>query len=254
MKKLMWGLAFLPLIVNAFIIQKLPETIPMHYDLAGNIDRWGSRSETFIFPGLILLMTLFWFLLIKYFEKKAGSADPKGKAGTAGSFGPAITEKERSDAAANAKVLGWVSVATTLVFIVMYGATVLSSYREAAAGATVADINTAKLSVLCIGVLLIVLGGVMTKTKINGAVGVRTDWSMYNENTWEKSNRYGAAVMMITGAVVIVTAALTKALTAAIILISVLLADAAIITVKSKKIYDEEILRECKARNENNWG
>ncbi len=35
---------------------KIPEQIPMHYDWAGNIDRWGSRSELIIMPIMLWFM------------------------------------------------------------------------------------------------------------------------------------------------------------------------------------------------------
>ena len=31
-------------------------------------------------------------------------------------------------------------------------------------------------------------------------------WSMYNDNTWRKSNRFGGIVLMLTGAAIILTA------------------------------------------------
>lgn len=37
----------------------------------------------------------------------------------------------------------------------------------------------------------------MTKAKRNTVVGLRTAWSMYNDNTWRKSNRFGAISIVI---------------------------------------------------------
>ncbi|MCQ2520810.1 MAG: SdpI family protein [Lachnospiraceae bacterium] len=44
----------------------------------------------------------------------------------------------------------------------------------------------------------------MTKTKKNVAVGVRTTWSMYNDNTWRKSNRFGAISLMVAVVIVLI--------------------------------------------------
>ena len=74
MKKIMWIAAFIPVIVTSIVLQFLPDVIPMHHDIEGNIDRWGSKTESFIFPIVILVITLFWHLLIYFFEKKAENA------------------------------------------------------------------------------------------------------------------------------------------------------------------------------------
>ncbi|MCR5203628.1 MAG: DUF1648 domain-containing protein [Lachnospiraceae bacterium] len=71
MKKIMWLISFIALGGTAIAIQFMPESIPMHRDFAGNIDRYGSRYESFLMVIVILAFSLFWTLLIRYFEKKA---------------------------------------------------------------------------------------------------------------------------------------------------------------------------------------
>lgn len=70
MKKIMWIVAMIPVVVTSVVLQFMPDIIPMHHDLEGNTDRWGSKTESFIFPVIILFITLFWHLLIYVFEKK----------------------------------------------------------------------------------------------------------------------------------------------------------------------------------------
>ena len=38
---------------------KIPDTIPMHYDSAGNIDRFGSKLEILVLPIIILIVYTF---------------------------------------------------------------------------------------------------------------------------------------------------------------------------------------------------
>ena len=71
MRKALWILATLPLAVTACVFQFLPDKIPAHYNFAGEIDRWGSKYENLLFPIIIIALTLFWHLFIRYFEKKA---------------------------------------------------------------------------------------------------------------------------------------------------------------------------------------
>ena len=62
MKRIMWFFALIPVAVTSIVLQFMPDIIPMHHDLAGNTDRWGSKMESFIFPVIIMFITLFWYL------------------------------------------------------------------------------------------------------------------------------------------------------------------------------------------------
>lgn len=57
--KILWLISAVPLIVTGIVLKSFPDKVPMHYDVSGNIDRWGSKNEQFIFPVFILCMTLF---------------------------------------------------------------------------------------------------------------------------------------------------------------------------------------------------
>ena len=98
MKKIMWIVAMIPVVVTSVVLQFMPDIIPMHHDLEGNTDRWGSKTESFIFPVIILFITLFWHLLIYVFEKKSKNAN---------------TEKEQMEAKSSAKVLCVVGISQT---------------------------------------------------------------------------------------------------------------------------------------------
>ena len=58
--KILWIITFLPLLITIVVLPFMEDKIPMHYDINGNIDRWGSKSEQFIFPVMIIIMTVFW--------------------------------------------------------------------------------------------------------------------------------------------------------------------------------------------------
>lgn len=59
MKKIMWIVAMIPVVVTSVVLQFMPDIIPMHHDLEGNTDRWGSKTESFIFPVLFCLLHCF---------------------------------------------------------------------------------------------------------------------------------------------------------------------------------------------------
>lgn len=105
MKKIMWIMAMIPVVVTSVVLQFMPDVIPMHHDLEGNTDRWGSKTESLIFPIIILFITLFWHLLINVFEKKTKTAK---------------TEKEQMEAKSAAKVLCVVGISQAIMFGIMH--------------------------------------------------------------------------------------------------------------------------------------
>ena len=195
MKKIMWIISFAALAGTAAVLGILPDSVPMHYGFAGNIDRWGSKYESLIFPVLILLFSLFWTLLAGYYERKAiRTAD----------------EKESAGLKSNAKVLSITGVCMAAMYTVMQGFSLYKSYRLASSQEVPQAFDFVRLTAILLGLLFIVLGNIMPKTRNNSIVGARTRWSMYNDNTWRKSNRFGAAALIIAGAMTILTAVFMK--------------------------------------------
>lgn len=227
MKKAMWILSFIPLIGTAIVLQFMPDQVPMHYDFEGNIDRWGSKYEELIFPVIILAMSLFWTLFIRYYEKKAIRE---------------TDEKESAGASSNAKVLGIVGVCMAAMFAVEHGFSLYGAYNEATSGASAWSVDIGKVSVVLMGIIFIVIGNFMTKTRINSTVGVRVSWSMYNDNTWRKSNRFGAYAIMIAGVVTIIMAVILKnSFGAAMAAVGTVILATVVTLVYAHKVYVQEI-------------
>lgn len=232
MKKLIWFLSMIPLVVTSLIFQFIPDKIPMHYDLEGNVDRWGSKSESFIFPIIILIIALNWHFLMHVFEKKAINAK---------------TEKEQTEAKSNVKVLGIVGIAESVIFGIMHFVNLYSSWGQANIGSEKATVDMAKVSCLLGGILFIVLGNFMTKTKKNSTIGLRTVWSQYNDNTWRKSNRLAAIGMIIAGLLTVITTAFADAMVSTILMIAYLVVAAVVAVIYSKTVYDQEKEKEKNA-------
>ena len=125
MKKIMWIISFVSLAGTAIVLQFMPDNVPMHYDMAGNIDRWGSKYENLLFPVIILAMSLFWTLFTRYYENKADKSQD---------------EKEIAGAKSNAKVLSIVGLCMSVMFTVMQGFILYGSYTEAVSGAEIESV------------------------------------------------------------------------------------------------------------------
>ena len=49
----------------------LPDSIPVHYNAAGAADRWGSKYEMLIFPGLLLPYGALWLGTCRMFRGRS---------------------------------------------------------------------------------------------------------------------------------------------------------------------------------------
>lgn len=225
MKKTMWIISVCTFMITVFVIQFMPDVVPMHYNVTGEIDRWGSKYENLIFPGLIFLMALFWHMFIKFFDKKAMNASD---------------EKERVEAETNGKVLRITALITIAMFSVMQGFMLYGGYVEAISNATHASIDIGKISCILLGCVFVIMGNYMPKAKKNAMLGVRTVWSMHNDITWMKSNRFGAVIFIISGVITIVLCFFTSGNVATVIMIANIIAASIIITLYSYSIYKKE--------------
>ncbi|RZT01946.1 SdpI family protein [Cuneatibacter caecimuris] len=208
--KILWALTVLPAVIAAAVMHFMPDSVPMHYNLQGEVDRWGSKYENFIFPALILLMTLFWYAFIRYYRKKSLRAGE---------------EKERQEAKSNMNVLYIVAIATTALFNVMHCVFLYTAWSGAESLSNVITVDTNMVLGVMTGLLLVVLGNFMPKTKRNSAVGFRTVWSMENDRTWAASNRFGGISMMISGVLIIVESFLVGGIASILIMLGIVVAD-----------------------------
>ena len=226
MKKIMWLVSIIPFVITGIALNFMPDTVPMHYDANGVIDRWGSKYENLLFPIIILALTLFWQLFIWGYEKKAAGAK---------------TEKERKQALSNAKMLYIVAISMATMYCIMQCFILYGAYVEANIGASHSVVDVAKISCILLGGMFVVFGSFMPRTKTNGLVGFRTVWSMHNDVTWEKSNRFAGVAMIIVGILTIITGIMTEALLTTGLMLIYLFVSVIVTTVYSYKVYKKEV-------------
>lgn len=95
---------------------------------------------------------------------------------------------------------------------------------------------------LVVGILMLILGNFMPRTKSNAAFGLRLPWTLSNEVVWRKSNRFAGCILMLAGILVICLSILLKEYLEVVIL-SVVLCTVVIATLVSysyhKKMVNE---------------
>jgi uncharacterized membrane protein len=173
----------------ALVYPSLPDRIPIHWNIRGEVDGWGSRNTIFLGPGLILLG---WVMLhgLPKLSPKQFSID---------TFGPTFN-------------LIMVLVSGMFAYI---GCLIIH-----AAGHP--HIDMGKWMVAGIALFLAALGNLMGKTRRNFYVGIRTPWTLASEKVWDATHRLGGRWMAIGGvaAAVLVLLGAPMLLALAVILVT----------------------------------
>lgn len=222
MKKLITALSFLPLIGSAIAVQFMPDKVPMHYDLSGNTDRWGSKYEFLLISGIFLPIMFIFIVMIDRFEKKAKNAP---------------SDKDRASAEANRKVAVCLAFAALALFAGIFAHSIYKAISITDSGVSKLEFDDLKFTSLLMGVLFIVLGNLCAKTKRNSGIGLRLSWTEYNDVTWSKSNRFAGKAMCLAGVLCIVSTAFSKGIVSILLMLLYLLAVVIVSSVYAHRIY-----------------
>lgn len=211
--KILFITSSVPLITVLIALHFLPATIPAHYDLHMNIDRWGSKYESLLMPAVTLLMSAFMYGMSRFSAKQEN-----GKS--------------------NQKVLLISGTALNIFFTIVTVWSLWSAFNALGGSKKGVEISV-NIIFIAAGIVMAVIGNFLPKCKLNSVIGLRTKWSMANEDVWFKCQRFGGILFVICGVLMaVISAAIenTFLLIAVNIFISIVIIAGSL--VGSKIIYD----------------
>ena len=182
-------LAVLPMIYTAIaVFFILPDTVAAHFGIDGTPDRYGSKYEAFLFPAIILVITLLYFLYRKFQEKSS---------------------KEDNDRTArNLDILDTVILIVMVLFNALCVFLLTMMKRP---GMMKNKENMIFVIISCvIGVLFILLGNILPKTKPNSFIGIRLSWCMDSDEHWYIANRNCGIAMVLSGICTVIAGLIVK--------------------------------------------
>jgi uncharacterized membrane protein len=188
-KKLTWadGIALLvwllPIIYLISVYPSLNARLPLHFNAAGVPNRYGSKTE---FAGSVLVVSaigLLTGLLVRFLPL----IDPKKKA-------------KYSQAT-------FVRISHAVIFLIS-----AISFLVIYSGTQTHFKMPVKIFLPLMGLFFAYLGNLLNSVKPNYFVGIRTPWTLENEEVWRKTHRLAAKLWLPGG---IILAALGWALTGA---------------------------------------
>ncbi|MEO8405857.1 MAG: DUF1648 domain-containing protein, partial [Chitinophagaceae bacterium] len=69
LKIAVWPIILAPVIYLAFVWSSLPQQVAMHFDLQGNVNRYGDKDELWLFLGIISAVSIALSLLVPVIYK-----------------------------------------------------------------------------------------------------------------------------------------------------------------------------------------
>lgn len=199
--KVLFIISFAPVIITAISLFFMKDIVPMHYNINGDVDRWGSKYENFIFPAVTIAFYLFWIIYIKYYS--ASNTDD--------------VEKARS----NINVLYIIAITIISVFDVLQCVFLILAFSKSENLALNIDIFFVINCVLSIS--LIIIGNFLPKTKRNQIAGVRTSWTQKSDKAWYVANRNAGIAFVIAGILSIIESSVIGGILSTLIMTGVLI-------------------------------
>lgn len=162
-------IALIPFVYLAFIWNQLPETVPMHWNASGKIDRYGSKNGLWLTTFMMAGLGYFLFLVLP-------KIDPKGKLN---SMGNKLTHLRFA----------------VSIFMSALAVFIIYSTKQSQSKPT--------FIFILIGLLFTILGNYFKTIKPNYFIGIRTPWTLENEDVWKKTHLLGGKLWFTGGLLII---------------------------------------------------
>jgi uncharacterized membrane protein len=173
-------LSLVNLLAGFLAYPHLPDRVPTHWNWAGEVDGWGSAWQgAFMLP--LIMIGIFILLIIL----------------------PKIDPKKRSYAQMGRAY-------SVIVLVIMFFFTILYFGTLGTALGYLASFPS--MVQLGVGALFIILGNYMGKLKHNYFIGIRTPWTLANEEVWYRTHRMAGPFWIIGGLLFMGTSFLTTGL------------------------------------------
>ena len=184
--------------VSAYAWHQLPEgsQIAIHFDLNGNSDGYGGKVMGLLFAPVMVVIITILYLTIPLIE-------------------PRSRHLQLSHQAYSATI-----IASILVLAIVHFA-----ITAIALGMNVDIIAAIDIS---FGIMLIVIGNFLSKTRSTLFFGIRTRWTLTSELSWYKTHRLGSRLFMLHGIGFIISGLVSSSALFIFLLASLLITSAAL--------------------------
>jgi uncharacterized membrane protein len=164
------GIVLTPFVYLAIIWDSLPQRVPIHWNYKGEIDNWGDKFSLIL---MLLLLPVLMYVLMTFIPK----IDPKNR----------ISLMGRKFYQLKFFLVLFMSLVALLI---------VYTTKER-------SVNNPNLVFALLGVLLIVFGNYFKVIQPNYFIGIRTPWTLENNEVWKSTHVFAGRIWVIGGFMVV---------------------------------------------------
>ena len=165
-------LTLLPIVAGLYLWDTLPEQVPSHWDVNGEIDGWSSKPF-FVFGLPSIMLAAQWLCVL------GTAADPK--------------KANHSD-----KVMHLVLWIIPVLSIVLSAMTYMTALGH--------TVRVEMIMPLIIGLAFTIIGNYLPKCKQSYTVGIKLPWTLSSEENWNRTHRFAGRLWLVCGLGIMLTA------------------------------------------------
>jgi uncharacterized membrane protein len=177
---------------SAIVYPRLPDRVPVHWDVHGQVNRYGSRLEAAALLPLVMLGT--WLLL-----RLLPRIDPR-----------------RMNYAKFADTYDLFVNSLLTLFAILQGVSLAAALGR--------PLPMNRVVPALVGMLFIILGNALPRARPNWWFGIRTPWTLSSDRVWMKTHRVGGYLMVGAGLLMVGAAAVQSAWTLLVAFVAMLAA------------------------------
>ena len=167
-KKLLWPtvIGLLPILMGLAVYSKLPEKMPIHWGLDGEPNGYATRLAGILILPLIMVGVK---VIVQFSLESASKTNLKLE-----------------------KLMLWVLPILSVTFQSLTLSQALGYH-----------LDIALITMVTVGIIFILLGNYIPKTSQNRVAGFRFPMTLSNPDNWQKTNRLGGMMLVISGIIMI---------------------------------------------------
>jgi uncharacterized membrane protein len=191
MKKHVFPLSITLLTLAAWLIAlpHLPATMPIHWGANGEADGFATKINAMILT--VGIMALIYFII---------------------AFIPRI-DPRKENYKYFSKTYNILLNAVLLLFFFINMSTILQGLGY--------NVPMSYIVPIIVGIIFIIIGNYLQRVRSNYFMGIRTPWTLSNENVWKKTHRLSGKIFFISGLLILISAFLPDEYKSVIILVTI---------------------------------
>ena len=161
----------LPILAGVALWNQLPESVPIHWNAAGEVDGWASKTMA-VFGLPAFLLAIHWVGVVATFS------DPK--------------KQNHSQ-----KILALVFWLVPVLSLILMAVTYFSAMGQ--------DVRIEIIVYMLLGLLFVFIGNYLPKCKQNYTIGIKIPWTLHSEENWNRTHRLAGYVWVGGGFAIMIS-------------------------------------------------